>query len=88
MLDKNIIIKSLEEDIRLGEYAEGNCQYIDIDVLIRTVELLKDSEIIVRCKDCVYGLPTGASSLRQCAKPYSGTPLYDINYYCADGKRK
>ena len=81
-------IRTLETRIAIAENNDQNTLLVTVDVLKEILDALKDSESIVRCKDCVYGEPTGTTSLILCGLPYSGSPLYNINYYCADGKRK
>lgn len=83
-----LISKTLEQKIAIAESSNINSMYVTLDVLKEIAELLKENDSIVRCKDCVYGLKTGSTSLIMCGLPFSGNPLYDIDYYCADGKRK
>ena len=53
-----------------------------------TILPLVDTVPVVHCKDCKYGWEAPGTQFVLCQKPYSGSPLYDINYYCADGERK
>lgn len=78
--------------IKTGNF--GNDYGFDMQLLVDAVgtigEKLKRGQIteVVRCKDCKYGIKALESSFMLCIKPYSGSPLHDINYYCADGERK
>ena len=87
MADRTIVMSWLEglaqDDWRMY-HSDSEVQ----EIAQYALALLKESESIVRCKDCGYGLETGTTSWIQCSLPFSGAPLRDINYYCADGIRK
>lgn len=66
------------------------------ELLPDALELLKEQETIIRCKDCKYGLYTGTEYL--CDR-HSGhvnrfgedqyyKEWHDGNWFCADGERR
>ena len=78
-IDKDELMKALNYD--RGQYEKG---YAD-------GRLARDSEI-VRCKDCIHGIPTRIdlvtrefSDERYCNRHHM---CHFEDYYCADGKRK
>ena len=57
----------------------------------RILAMLKEQEIVVRCKDCRYGLYcTDRETTYQCFKWNSGEfgMIHEQNWFCADGVKK
>lgn len=48
------------------------------------LELLKEQETIVHCKDCIHWTPTRGSVIYGTCKQQH---LTDANWFCADGER-
>ena len=87
------IIRTLETRIAIADNNDQNTLLVTVDVLKEILGALKDSESIVRCKDCDYSIPMGKSintgkPLFYCGSIDSGCSFHDCDHYCADGKRK
>ena len=88
MLDKEKVIKGLELcEIGSGDrcyetkcpyYGKGCTESLKNDIL----ELLKEQEAVVRCKDCKF-----RKGWNHCRIAFGSTQTPD-DWYCADGERK
>lgn len=88
MPDREVVIKSLincssdkyecSDKCRYFKYA--NCVY---SLMRDAAQLLKDSELVVRCKDCKHGKPSACGYGVDCDGRW-----YDDDGFCSDGERK
>lgn len=93
-IDREKVIKGLElckQDTNLC-FLETECPYqceypiCCLKLMADALELLKEQEAVVRCKDCKYIL--SLSHVRQCCRNMSHWQEVDDDWFCAGGERK
>lgn len=104
MADREKVIKWFEYDYlpRVGAYRKDCKQgcdacapmhdgddYCDIDMLCKILDLLKEQEAVVRCKDCKHGVKSPTfryyPNTTWCHKH---SKLHNDDWFCADGESK
>lgn len=91
MPDKEAVIRSLINCMSDEEECSDKCQYFFMPIpngclfslMQDAVQLLKNSELVVRCKDCKHGKPSACGYGIDCDGRW-----YDDNGFCSDGERK
>lgn len=82
VIDREKVITHFNDAIE----ASGNnnkWRFVRVDVIKDALELLKDSELVVRCKDCKHGEPGACGYGVDCDGVW-----HDDDGFCSDGERK
>lgn len=95
MPDRDNVINHFQDAIEAS--GNGNkWRFVRVDIIEDALELLKEQEPIIRCKDCKYGLYTGTEYLCDRHSGHAnifGEDQYykewhNGNWFCADGERR
>ena len=82
IIDKEKIVTALEDSYKYSN-VEEEYTLMPQDVVLSAIALLKEREVVVRCKDCVHL----DSYYVECKKGHNPKPPYD-SWFCADGKER